>query len=69
MGKYQTLAKNTGLVFVGTIGSKLINVIMLPLYTRWLVPDDFGAADTMNTYALLIVGFVCLCLPDAIFVF
>lgn len=69
MGKYQTLAKNTGLVFIGTIGSKLINVIMLPLYTRWLVPDDFGAVDTMNTYALFIVGFVCLCLPDAIFIF
>lgn len=69
MGKYKTLAKNTWFVFLGTIGSKVINFIMLPLYTRWLAPDAFGAVDTMNTYAMFIVGFVCLCIPDAIFVF
>lgn len=69
MGKYKTLAKNTGFVFIGTIGSKVINLIMLPLYTRWMAPEAFGAVDTMNTYAMFIVGFVCLCIPDAIFIF
>ncbi len=69
MGKYKTLAKNTGLVFIGTIGSKTINLIMLPLYTSWMSPEAFGAVDTMNTYAMFIVGFVCLCIPDAIFIF
>ncbi len=69
MGKYKTLAKNTGFVFIGTIGSKVINFIMLPLYTHWLTPSEFGSVDTMNTYAMFIVGFVCLCIPDAIFVF
>lgn len=69
MGKYETLAKNTGFVFLGTIGSKMINFIMLPLYTKWLSPSEFGAVDTMNTYALFIVGFVCFSLPDSIFIF
>ena len=69
MGKYKTLAQNTGFVFIGTIGSKVINLIMLPLYTRWMAPEAFGAVDTMNTYAMFIVGFVCLCIPDAIFIF
>lgn len=69
MGKYKTLAKNTGFVFLGTIGSKIINFIMLPLYTRWLVPEAFGAVDTINIYAMFVVGFVCLCIPDAIFIF
>ena len=69
MGKYATLAKNTGFVFIGTIGSKLINFIMLPLYTMWLAPSEFGAVDTMNTYAMFIVGFVCLSIPDSIFIF
>lgn len=69
MGKYKTLAKNTGFVFIGTIGSKVINFIMLPLYTHWLAPEEFGAVDTMNTYAMFIVGFVCLCIPDSIFIF
>lgn len=69
MGKYATLAKNTGFVFIGTIGSKLINFIMLPLYTMWLKPSEFGAVDTMNTYAMFIIGFVCLNIPDSIFIF
>lgn len=69
MGKYKTLAKNTGFVFIGTIGSKVVNFIMLPLYTHWLAPNQFGAVDTMNTYAMFIVGFVCLCIPDSIFIF
>lgn len=69
MGVYKTLAKNTFVVFLGTIGSKLIYVLMLPLYTRWLSPDDFGVVDSVTTYSMLIIGFVCLCLPDAIFVF
>lgn len=69
MGKYKTLAKNTGFVFIGTIGSKLINVVMLPLYTHWLKPEEFGAVDSMTTYSMFIIGFVCLCLPDALFIF
>ena len=69
MGKYKTLAQNTGFVFIGTIGSKLINLVMLPLYTHWLPPSELGAVDTMNTYAMFIIGFVCLCIPDSIFIF
>ena len=69
MGKYKTLAKNTGFVLIGTIGSKLVNIIMLPLYTFWLKPEGFGAIDTITTYSMLFIGFVCLCLPDAIFIF
>lgn len=69
MGKYKTLAKNTGFVLIGTIGSKLINVVMLPIYTHWLKPEEFGAVDSMTTYSMFIIGFVCLCLPDALFIF
>lgn len=42
---------------------------MLPMYTHWLKPEDFGSVDTMNTYSMFIIGFVCLCLPDALFIF
>jgi O-antigen/teichoic acid export membrane protein len=42
---------------------------MLPMYTHWLKPEDFGSVDTMSTYSLFIIGFVCLCLPDALFIY
>lgn len=69
MDKYKTLVKNTGLILLGTVGSKLVNLIMLPIYTHWLKPEEFGAVDSITTYSMFIIGFVCLCLPDAIFIF
>ncbi len=69
MGKYKTVAQNTLWVFIGTSGSKLISIIMLPLYTRWLSVDDFGAVDAMNVYAYLLSPIICMCIADAIFLY
>jgi len=68
MNKYKRLGKNTILVFLGNAGSKLIGLLMLPLYTRWLAPQEFGTVDVINTYAMLLVSFVVWCITDAIFV-
>ena len=69
MNKYRTIAKNTVFVMLGTIGSKLIYVLMLPLYTRWLAADEFGAADTITVYTDILVTIVFLNIADSIFVF
>lgn len=68
MGKYQRLGKNTVLVFIGNAGSRLIALFMLPFYTRWLTPAEYGTTDVINTYAMLIMGFIAWCISDAIFV-
>ena len=39
-GKY--LAKNTAIFALGNIGTKAISFFMVPLYTQWLVPSDYG---------------------------
>ncbi len=69
MDKYRSIAVNTLFVMLGTIGSKLIYILMLPLYTRWLSADEFGASDTITTYTDILVTIVFLNIADSIFVF
>ena len=69
MGKYSSLGKNTILIFVGSLGTKLLTVLMLPFYTAWLSVNDFGNVDMISTYSSLIMSIVTLCMTDAIFRF
>lgn len=69
MNKHTRFLKNTAYTFIGTIGSKLIYILMLPLYTNWLLPDEFGAADTLTTYRDILLPLFFLCIADAAFVF
>lgn len=68
MNKYKTVLKHTLYVTVGTVGSKLLYVLMLPLYTRWLTTSEFGAADTVTTIADILVILVFLNIGESIFV-
>lgn len=69
MGKYSRLGKNTLLIFIGNIGSKLISFLMLPFYTSWLSVSDYGVTDMVNIYVSFLIGIVTLCLTEAIFIF
>lgn len=69
MNKYQKIAKNTLFVAIGTIGSKLIYVLMLPLYTRWLTANEYGASDTITVYTDVLVTILFLNIADSIFVY
>lgn len=69
MGKYKRLGKNTILVFIGNIGSKLITFIMLPFYTLWLSVSDYGTTDLITVYVSFLLSIVTCCLAEAIFIF
>ena len=69
MGKYSRLGKNTLLVFVGNVGSKLISFLMLPFYTLWLSVSDYGTTDLVGVYVSFLLGIVTLCMAEAIFIF
>lgn len=69
MGRNKILAKNISFVLIGNVGSKLMGFIMLPLYTSWLSPADYGVTDIMGVYAGLLLNVVACDVSDAIFVF
>ena len=69
MSKYKRLGKNVVLVFFGNAGSKLLNLLLLPFYTRWLSVEDYGITDMLNVYVMLLTGLVTASIAEAVFVF
>ncbi|WP_448375582.1 oligosaccharide flippase family protein [Fervidobacterium sp.] len=69
MGQYKRLALNTFWFTVGNIGSKSINFLMLPIFTRYLLPVDYGKMEVLNTTISLLMPFVSLQLIEAMFRF
>lgn len=67
--RYKRLGKNTIFVFIGRAGSSLIGMIMLPFYTHWLTPEQYGVTDLVTTYAMVLLGFVSCCISDSIFIY
>ncbi len=69
MGRYKTLGVNSLYTFVGQIGSKVIALVMLPFYTKWLSVEDYGLTDVISVYASLVMCIATLSIHEAIFVF
>lgn len=68
-GKYKTLGNNTVLVFIGSASAKVVGLLMLPYYTRWLSMADYGVSDLINVYSTFLLAFVSCCIEAAIFIF
>lgn len=63
------LGKNTLLVFLGNMGSKLIGFLMLPFYTHWLSTEGYGLADVLSVYVSFLIYLVTFSIGDALFIF
>lgn len=69
MNKEKLFYKNTGIIAIGTLSSKLFTFFLLPLYTAVLLPDDFGTVDVLHTIISLLLYFATLQLEAAVFRF
>ena len=67
--KKTNLAKNTILLSIGTLMTKGINLLMIPLFSSWLSTEDYGSFDLLCTYVSLLIPFITLSSSDAIFRF
>ena len=67
--KYKRFGKNTILVFVGNAGSKIIGLLLLPIYTRFLSTDEVGITDMVGVYASIFLPVISVCVADGMFVF
>nr|WP_317365542.1 oligosaccharide flippase family protein [uncultured Blautia sp.] len=65
----KALFKNTGIIAIGQVSTKLINFLLLPLYTALLTKEQYGLVDLLSTYTSFIVVLVSLQLNQAIFRF
>lgn len=69
MSREKNLAKNTLILAIGQLSSKIFTFLLLPLYTSLLTPDDFGTIDALQTLISLALYFVTLQIENAIFRF
>lgn len=63
------LIKNTGIIAFGQLSTKLINFLLLPVYTALLTTEEYGLIDLLSTYAALLTVAIGLQLNQGIFRF
>lgn len=69
MGEARRLLRNTGIIAVGGMATKLVQFLLLPLYTSVLAPAEYGTVDYLNTIALFCVPAASLPMDEALFRF
>lgn len=65
----KTLLKNTGIIAIGNISTKMINFLLLPMYTALINTEDYGTIDLLSTYSTLLMAVVSLQLFQTAFRF
>ena len=66
MNKYKHLISNTALFAISTFSSKLLVFLLMPLYTRVLSPEDYGAYDIVVNTCILIIPIMTLTVHEAV---
>lgn len=69
MNKYKKLFNNSIIFAIGNLGSKLMQFIMVPLYSFTLTTSEFGKTDIITTIISLLSPLVSLEIYDAVFRF
>jgi len=69
MTKQKELIKNTLILGLGKASTQLISFFLLPLYTLFLSPGEYGTVDLIITYVTLLVPAITIQLEMAAFRF
>ena len=65
MNSFKYLLKNMGIMTISMFGVKLVNLLMLPIYTKILTTQDYGTYDLLSVTVGLLVPVVTLTVYDA----
>lgn len=62
---YKSLFLNTLIFALGSFGSKLLVIILVPLYTKALSPDEYGTVDLIAQTANILIPIFTLAISEA----
>lgn len=65
LSRLRTLAGQSMAYGLGSVAAKLLAIVLLPIYTRYLTPSDYGHAELVLTIDLFFVAFVRFGLQNA----
>lgn len=63
--KLKYLAKNTGILTIAQLSSKVLTFLLVPLYTNVLTTEEYGINDLLVTTVTLLIPFLTLNIVDA----
>ncbi len=63
----ENLIKNVILFAIGNIGSKLLQIILVPLYTRVMTSAEYGTVDIMQAIVSLLIPIFSFTIYEAVF--
>ena len=66
MNNYKKLVSNSIVFAIGNLGSKLIVIFMVPLYTYYLTPSEYGTSDLILSIVGLLTPVITLSIFDAV---
>lgn len=66
MDKYKKLINNSLIFAIGNLGTKVIAILLVPLYTYYLTPSEYGITDLITTSTNLLLPIVSLSIFDAV---
>lgn len=69
MSKAIHLAKNTAIIALGRLSYKMVLLLLLPIYTRFLTPNEYGMVDLLVVYIGLLVPTLTMQMEMAVFRF
>lgn len=61
------LVKNTAMFALGNLGSKLLQIFLVPYYTRVMTDAEFGTADVLQAVVALLLPLLSLTVYEAVF--
>lgn len=63
----KNLLKNTGIFAIGTFGSKILTLLIIPLCTHYIATGDMGVYDMVYTVVALLQPIAVLAIPESLF--
>ena len=69
MSRSKNLISNTMILAAGTFASKIIVLLMTPIYTMLLSPAEFGIADLVAQTSNMLIPLACVGICEGLFRF
>ena len=63
------LLSNTGLIAIGTFGSKILVFLLMPLYTAWLTTAEYGTSEMITSIANFLIPIAAVGVSTGVFRF
>ncbi len=69
MDKYKKLINNSLVFAIGNFGSRIVSIILVPLYTYYLSTAEYGTVDLVTTTTTMLLPIISLSIYQAVFRF